>query len=61
MSLYYFMYKIAKEKAKTEEQRRLFGVALAMKRGKTKKTPGTPAAEIAENVSEKKLEECASK
>jgi len=61
MSLYYFMYKIAKEEAKTEEQRKLFGVALGMKRGKTKKTPGTPAAEIAKDMPEKKLEECASK
>ena len=55
------MYKIAKEEAKTEEQRKLFGVALGMKRGKTKKTPGTPAAEIAKDMPEKKLEECASK
>jgi len=47
-------------RAVSEKQRRLFGVALAMKRGKTPKTD-TPAGEIAENLSEEKIREFAKK
>jgi len=47
-------------KAVSEKQRKLFGAALAMKRGKTPKTD-TPAGEIAESVSEKKIEDYAKK
>lgn len=36
--------------AKSKSQRRLFGMAAAMKRGEMQATPG-PAADIAENVS----------
>jgi hypothetical protein len=47
-------------RAVSEKQRQLFGVALAMKRGKIPKTD-TPAGEIAENLSEEKVREFAKK
>lgn len=47
-------------RAVSEKQRQLFGVALAMKRGKIPITD-TPAGEIAKNLSEKKIEEFARK
>ena len=55
--------KKEKEKmpAKSEAQRRLFGIALGMKRGTTPKTPGTAAAKIAEGLSESKIREYAKK
>lgn len=53
-----FFYKLAK--SVSEKQRKLFGAALAMKRGKTPKTD-TPAGEIAENLTEKQIEDYAEK
>jgi len=43
--------------AVSKDQRTTACMALAMKRGKIKKTPGTPAAKMAESMSEKQLEE----
>lgn len=45
--------------AQSEKQRKLFGAALAIKRGETK--PAGQAAKIAGSVSEKKIEEFARK
>ncbi|MEO0271577.1 MAG: hypothetical protein ABIM30_00590 [candidate division WOR-3 bacterium] len=53
-----FFYKIAK--SVSEKQRKLFGVALAMKRGKTPKTD-TPAGEIAEELTEEQIRDYAKK
>ncbi len=46
--------------AKSERQRKLFGTALSMKRGKSKITD-TPAGKIAENLSEYKIRDFAKK
>lgn len=43
--------------AETEKQKKTACIALAMKQGLMKKTPGTPAAEMAESMSEEDLRE----
>jgi len=48
--------------AESEEQKTTACMALAMKRGDLKKTPGTPAAEMAESMTEEQLVDyCGSK
>ncbi len=43
--------------AKSEKQRKLFGIALAMKRGKTNKSYSKEAAEISKELPASKIEE----
>jgi len=47
--------------AKSERQRKLFGAALAQKRGKASKTPDTAAGKIAEDMPEEKIRDFAKK
>lgn len=47
--------------AVSKEQRRLFGIALSIKRGETPKSYSKEAAKLARTMSEKKLEEYARK
>jgi hypothetical protein len=47
--------------AKSEDQRKLAGIALSMKRGETPKSHSQEAKSMADSMSEKELEKMASK
>ena len=47
--------------AKSEDQRKLAGIALSMKRGETPKSYSDEAKSMADSMSEKELEKMASK